>query len=153
MKGKGQRDGRGRVHTEKTRSEGQGGSVHAALVLSSICIHILFRLLAVRRSSFLRPPVHWPLPLEPQARASCYCGLTALTRLPRTHTATGISAKLICSTGRAAAAGPSDHHLLSLPFCKAAYRSVLLSHTYVFLLAMLPPEYTLFFKNKKRKAI
>lgn len=33
--------------------------------------------------------------------------------------------------------------LLSLPFCKAAYRSVPLSHTYVFLLVMLPPEYTL----------
>lgn len=33
--------------------------------------------------------------------------------------------------------------LLSLPFCNAVYRSVVLSHTYVFLLAMLPPEYTL----------
>ena len=33
--------------------------------------------------------------------------------------------------------------LLSFPFCNAVYRSVVLSQTYVFLLAMLPPGYTL----------
>ena len=36
-----------------------------------------------------------------------------------------------------------DSYLLSFPFCNAVYRSVVLSQTYVFLLAMLPPGYTL----------
>ena len=40
--------------------------------------------------------------------------------------------------------------LLSFPFCNAVYRSVVLSQTYVFLLAMLPPGYTLFFKEGKK---
>lgn len=44
----------------------------------------------------------------------------------------------------------SDSYLLSFPFCSAAYRSVVLSQTYVFLLAMLPPEYTLLFKKGKK---
>ena len=43
-----------------------------------------------------------------------------------------------------------DSYLLSFPFCNAVYRSVVLSQTYVFLLAMLPPGYTLFFKEGKK---
>lgn len=51
------------------------------------------------------------------------------------------------------AARPSDTHLLSFPFCSAAYRSVVLSQTYVFLLAMLPPAYTLFFKGGRKGGV
>lgn len=149
LKGNGQRNDRGRVHTDRRLSlEDQVGIVYAALVPSNIRIHILFGHLAVKRSYFLLPQIHRHPSSGTKAnspvRASSYCGLTARISSPMTHTATDISAKLVCSNGRATAAGPSDRYLLSLPFCKAAYRSVPLSHTYVFLLAMLPPEYTLF---------
>lgn len=46
-----------------------------------------------------------------------------------------------------------DSYLLSFPFCNAAYRSVVLSQTYVFLLAMLPPGYTLLFKKEKKSVL
>lgn len=74
-------------------------------------------------------------------------GRITLHSFPVTHTPTDVSAMCGNDVHRRWAQRP---HLLSRPFCSAVYLSVVLSHTYVFLLAMLPPEYTLFFTKKKK---
>lgn len=139
-------------YTERSLSlEGQVGIAHAALVPSCICIHVVSRPWAARRGYFL--PWHPSLgyqgkqPRESEQLLQPHCS----DLLPSDPHSYGHFSKANMQQWQShLAAGPSDSHLLSLPFCKAAYRSVLLSHTYVFLLAMLPPEYTLFFKEKKR---